>query len=435
MSRGQQTVDGHVAPWSAIGFSGLSGEVVALPAGDDLELLVTYSDGMVVTTRYVNQELKNVRGVDAGRVTGRPTGVVKNDGKVQIFARRADGKIHTLRDTTSGLETSWTTIDGVTAAGAPAVVISKGRIRLAVRGTDGFIYTNSQASPDGAFTGWYRLTDSRSGTAWMSDTEPSMVALSTEKVVVMYRGADDVTYAFESTAGVSSTARSASAGDRYSGGPSPKPKTLITMMGSLAGDSPSVDVRHVRVDAEVRARPQQPCDDRPQRIDRSRIGPRHEIRPHHDEPVALRRQHPPAHRVDQRIPTPVAHQNRIQRQLSPHRVEVRVMAGVSAHRQLVQRIPATTRLSPHRIEVLTEPHPGPQLHTINPDGLRRTCTRYPTGKLSPATEAIARSATCAENSMRSTDSRSSRLLNRHSATTRVSENPLSAKNFSTAEGS
>jgi hypothetical protein len=130
-----------------------------------------------------------------------------------------------LRDTTSGFERTWTPLDGVNANGSPAAVISNGRITLAVRSTDGFVYTNKQTSQDGPFTGWTKLTDSRTGNTWPSDTEPSMVALSSGKVVVMYRSADEVTYTFESipdTAGA--TARSASAGDRYVGGPSPKPK-------------------------------------------------------------------------------------------------------------------------------------------------------------------------------------------------------------------
>ena len=225
MARNQNEVDGPVWSWQPIGFSELAGEVTALPAGNDLEVLVTYASGYVVTTRYVNRELTNVRMVMAGTVTGRPAGVVKSDGKVQIFARRADGKIYTVRDTASGLETAWTPIDGVTADGSPSAVISNGRITLAVRSTDGFIYTNKQTSQDGPFAGWTKLTDSRTGNAWPSDTEPSMVALSTGKIVVMYRSADEVTYAFESTPTTAAmTARSASATERFIGGPSPKPK-------------------------------------------------------------------------------------------------------------------------------------------------------------------------------------------------------------------
>ena len=52
-----------------------------------------------------------------------------------------------------------------------------------------------------------------------------MVALSTGKIVVMYRSADEVTYSFESTpATTNMAARSASTGPKYVGGPSPKPK-------------------------------------------------------------------------------------------------------------------------------------------------------------------------------------------------------------------
>ncbi|WP_394614550.1 hypothetical protein JNUCC0626_32345 [Lentzea sp. JNUCC 0626] len=226
LARSQQAVDGPVWPWAPIGFTGLTGEVTALPAAgnDDLEVLVTTASGFVVTSRYVNRVLTNVRTVSAGAITGKPAAVVKPDGKVQIFARRADGKIHTVRDTASGLDTAWASIDGITANGSPSAVISNGRITLAVRSNDGYVYTNKQTTQDGPFAGWIKLTDSRSGNAWPTDTEPSLVALSTGKVVVMYRSADEVTYAFESTPAVSgTTARSASTDDRYIGGPSPKP--------------------------------------------------------------------------------------------------------------------------------------------------------------------------------------------------------------------
>lgn len=228
LARSQHTVDGHVWPWAPVGFSNLAGEVTVLPAvgdADDLEVLVTYASGFVVTSRYVNRALTNVRTVSAGAITNRPAGVVKLDGKVQIFGRRADGKIYTVRDTASGLDTTWTLIDGISTDGSPAAVISGGRITLAARATDGYIYTNRQSSTDGPFTGWTKLVDSRTGNAWPADTEPSMVVLSGGKVVVMYRSADEVTYAFESTpAATNVTARSASGGDRYVGGPSPKPR-------------------------------------------------------------------------------------------------------------------------------------------------------------------------------------------------------------------
>lgn len=228
VTRGQHAVDGPVSPWTQVGFDGFSGEVVALATGNDTELLMSDAAGNIVSTLYTNDTVTRIRSVtnSAGQIVGKPAAVLNADGKVQVFARRADGKIHTLRDTASGLETAWTPLDGVTADGAPAAVVSAGRIRVAVRSTDGFIYINSQANTGGPFTGWTKLVDSRSGNAWPSDTEPSMVALSTGKVVVMYRSADEVTYAFESVpAGTTSTAaKSTSTNDRYTGGPSPKPK-------------------------------------------------------------------------------------------------------------------------------------------------------------------------------------------------------------------
>lgn len=229
LTRGQTFVDGPMTPWTPIGFNTLTGEVVAMPAGNDVELLVTDAQGNLTSLLFRNGTYDRVRSVSntAGRITGRPAAVIKADGKVQIFARRADGKIHTISDTGTGFGSSWTAVDGVNANGAPAAVISGGKIKLAVRGVDGFIYVNGQSVVDGPFTGWTKLTDSRTGNAWMSDTEPSMVALSTGKIVVMYRTADEVTFSFETASAAAGTAaRSASpdSGTGFVGGPSPKPK-------------------------------------------------------------------------------------------------------------------------------------------------------------------------------------------------------------------
>jgi hypothetical protein len=227
LTRGQRFVDGPVEPWGPIAFNSLTGEVVAMPKGNEVELLVYDAQGNLASLLYRNGIADRMRSVSdaAGRITGRPSAVIKDDGKVQVFARLPDGKIHTIRDTGSGFGSTWTALDGVTADGAPAAVISGGKIRVAVRATDGYVYTNGQSAVDGPFTGWTKLADARTGIAWPSDTEPSMLATSTGKVVVMYRNVDELTFAFElgEPAGVASRSAAAPT-DQYVGGPSPKPK-------------------------------------------------------------------------------------------------------------------------------------------------------------------------------------------------------------------
>jgi hypothetical protein len=219
-----------MSPWGPIAFNSLTGEIIAMAANNsDVELLAYDVQGNLASLLHRNGTADRMRSITdaAGRITGRPAAVIKDDGKVQVFARRLDGKIHTIRDTGSGFESTWTPLDGVIADGAPAAVISGGKIKVAVRSTDGFVYTNGQSTVDGPFTGWTKLADSRTGNAWPTDTEPSMVALSTGKVVVMYRSADEVTFTFESapaSAGVTARSASTSSGNGFVGGPSPKPQ-------------------------------------------------------------------------------------------------------------------------------------------------------------------------------------------------------------------
>ncbi|WP_245816251.1 tachylectin-related carbohydrate-binding protein [Lentzea albidocapillata] len=230
LTRGQSVVDAPMSPWAPIAFNSLTGEIIAMAANNtDVELLAYDVQGNLASLLHRNGTADRMRSITdaAGRITGRPAAVIKDDGKVQVFARRADGKIHTIRDTGSGFGNTWTPLDGVTANGAPAAVISEGKIKVAVRSTDGFVYTNGQSEVDGPFTGWTKLVDSRTGNAWPTDTEPSMVALSTGKVVVMYRSADEVTFTFESapaSTGVAARSASTSSGTGFVGGPSPKPQ-------------------------------------------------------------------------------------------------------------------------------------------------------------------------------------------------------------------
>ena len=127
IARSHQTVDRQVSPWWPIGFSNLTEEVVALPSGNGFEVLVHTSDGVVASSQFANERLTNVRYVTttAGRITDRPAAVVKNDGKVQIFARRADGRstrCATPHPASSRREPRSTV---VTAVASPAAVIKE----------------------------------------------------------------------------------------------------------------------------------------------------------------------------------------------------------------------------------------------------------------------------------------------------------------------
>lgn len=83
--------------WGPIGFNSLNREVVTMPVGNDVELLTYDAQGNLASLLYRNSIADRMRSVSdaVGRITGRPTAVIKNDGKVKVSVRATDGYIYT----------------------------------------------------------------------------------------------------------------------------------------------------------------------------------------------------------------------------------------------------------------------------------------------------------------------------------------------------
>ncbi|WP_177221533.1 tachylectin-related carbohydrate-binding protein [Lentzea xinjiangensis] len=144
---GARANDGFM-PWVKVGGTGIpKHDFTVVRRGADFEIVARFADGAVKAAKITN-ELGAWRTVGDGAV-GKPAVVSHlRDGELQVYVRRADGKIYTKRETGTSFPAAWSPVGDFVAAGAPAAVLT-GRdiVELAVRGTDDFVYQTGQVAP------------------------------------------------------------------------------------------------------------------------------------------------------------------------------------------------------------------------------------------------------------------------------------------------
>lgn len=195
--RPQKVVNGPVHPWRKVPFSStttidqLNPHLTALSSNaNTIQLYALAADGDyrsatvsngVVTSQW--STLQFTGGSGALAVVGRP------DGPSQLFARRVGGLIH-QRSAASGA--AWTPllgelVPGVTAAGGPSALMAPdGRIQVAVRGTDGYVYRTGQTNPGStSWLPWSEITQY----AERSAVDPTL-SLAADTWVVAFRTPD-----------------------------------------------------------------------------------------------------------------------------------------------------------------------------------------------------------------------------------------------------
>ncbi|MCP2303844.1 tachylectin-related carbohydrate-binding protein [Actinokineospora globicatena] len=215
-SRWQAAVDGPLLPWVKLGGTNLTQDFTVVRSGTAFEILVRNSSGTLVVAKNTGTTLGTWRTVGGGTITDRPAAVVNPDGKLQVYARRADGLLHTQRETTSGFPGTWSAIAGVSVVGSPAATVhGNGGIRLAVRSTDSYVYVTAQSAPGSTtYDAWTALADGVSGSRSPSDTEPTLITVGGGQVLITFRDANEISYYYQSTP--TSFARSGNGG--YTGG-------------------------------------------------------------------------------------------------------------------------------------------------------------------------------------------------------------------------
>ncbi|MEV6242266.1 tachylectin-related carbohydrate-binding protein [Lentzea sp. NPDC051838] len=171
--RKQIAADGVFPAWRSLGGADLTSDFTVVRNGDSFEVVARHTDGSVRAARLTNGvlgEWKNLGGTDAA---GKPAVVLHpGDGTLQVLVRKADNKVYTQKQNSAGWPGAWTIIDGLTAAGAPAAVMTqRGTIEAVVRGTDNLVYTTGQNQQYGSFRTWtvrdtHEAATDVSTTAW-----------------------------------------------------------------------------------------------------------------------------------------------------------------------------------------------------------------------------------------------------------------------------
>ncbi|MEO6090543.1 MAG: tachylectin-related carbohydrate-binding protein, partial [Umezawaea sp.] len=163
-TKSQKTTDGQIFPWQKANQTGtLPGgatrHLTAVASGDAIVLGALSLDGVYRVATLTNGSLSAWVSTSGNGGIGAASMVVMPDNTVQVFVRRADGRVYGQRSRTDGtFAGTWTAVladlaPGVTAAGAPSALMApNGALQVAVRGTDGFVYRTGQVSPGS--TGW-----------------------------------------------------------------------------------------------------------------------------------------------------------------------------------------------------------------------------------------------------------------------------------------
>ncbi|MET9230421.1 tachylectin-related carbohydrate-binding protein [Lentzea sp. NPDC003310] len=204
---------GRFGAWRSLGGSGLTADFSALRNGDAIEIVGRYTDGSVRASKFDGTTLTGTRGTGVTDVLGKPAAVVQPGGKVQIVVRRADNRIYTQLEGTSGFPGTWQPIGSLVAAGAPAAVIAgTGRLEVSVRDANGLVNTSGQSAPALPFSAWEIRDFHEAG------TDTTMFKTNNGDVLLTWRDPAGEVYTYLGSFGTSPTARTAVTSVSYAGG-------------------------------------------------------------------------------------------------------------------------------------------------------------------------------------------------------------------------
>ncbi|MGZ3143070.1 tachylectin-related carbohydrate-binding protein [Lentzea chajnantorensis] len=157
--------NGTLYPWRRLTAQPISatGHVTAVTTGTSIHVVALRTGGdycklTVTPTAVGDWSCGGSGGTDAAAV------VPLADNTLQLYARRADGRVYTTRTTASDTLTgAWTAVPvdlpgGALVVGDPAALRAPdGTVQLSVRGSDGWIYRTGQQAP--ASTAWWPWTE------------------------------------------------------------------------------------------------------------------------------------------------------------------------------------------------------------------------------------------------------------------------------------
>jgi hypothetical protein len=90
--------------------------------------------------------------------TDGPSVVANSDGRLEIFARSADGAVwHNWQTSPGGSWSGWNSLGGWISGRPAATINADGRLDVFVLGGGNTVYHNYQTSPGGGWSGWISL--------------------------------------------------------------------------------------------------------------------------------------------------------------------------------------------------------------------------------------------------------------------------------------
>lgn len=192
--RPQRVINGGMHAWRRPGgrapLAPGTKDFTALTTGDTIIVVARNTDGRQCRASITALEQTEWQCSSTNGFTSAAAVVTMPDNTLQLFARKADGTVHTTRTAADGtIPDVWTPVpgalpSGVVVAGAPAALLApNGTLQVAVRGSDGFTYRTGQTSS--ASTSWHPWSEIQS---YLHETavDPAM-SLAGDTWVIAYR--------------------------------------------------------------------------------------------------------------------------------------------------------------------------------------------------------------------------------------------------------
>jgi hypothetical protein len=180
-----QTVNGRFGAWQGTGLMNLSGDPVAVTVAGGTRVFARDADGNLHTALYARLALTGCSPVGDAVLGGSPSVVVYPGSRLRVFATTTDQRLVTIGQDVDGVfEPTWTTIQPADVAGPPAAVLDAvtGRITVVARGTDRAIWGATETLQGSATFG-----------DWSAITPPEAY---TEVVMVPFTGGSGASYLF-----------------------------------------------------------------------------------------------------------------------------------------------------------------------------------------------------------------------------------------------
>lgn len=163
--------------WRSLGGSGLTGTPAIAQTRDGAQIFVLNTAGQLLTAQLAGNTLSDWTNLGGTGLSGAPSVVIRPGYTYEIFVRSGDGTIVTKKQNIDGTyPAAWTPIGGAAVAGSPSAVMDpwRGRIAVAVRGTDNLIYYSFESGQNTAqYSDWILVSDPTNHPETVAASDPT----------------------------------------------------------------------------------------------------------------------------------------------------------------------------------------------------------------------------------------------------------------------